>query len=114
MKTLSLILLLPSVLAEQLIIPQIQEAIKAQNLLFSKYVTYSGPVGAAQVEAQQTLARFNNLAVTPQAASPYWYESIAHQGVAAFNTQSGYKVFRNAKAYGAKGSVESRRSIRFG
>ena len=35
-------------------------------------------------------------------ASNYWYENIAHQGVAPF-APSGYKVYRNVKDFGAKG-----------
>lgn len=35
-------------------------------------------------------------------ASSYWYENIAHQGVAPF-APSGYTVYRNVKDFGAKG-----------
>lgn len=35
--------------------------------------------------------------------APYWMESIKHQGVAPFNGDSSYKVFRNVKDFGAKG-----------
>ena len=35
-------------------------------------------------------------------AAPYWYETIAHQGISAFGP-AGYHVFRNVKDYGAKG-----------
>lgn len=37
-------------------------------------------------------------------AAPYWYENIAHQGISAFGP-GGYTVFRNVKAYGAKGML---------
>lgn len=37
-------------------------------------------------------------------ASSYWYENIAHQGIAPF-APSGYTVFRNVKDYGAKGNL---------
>ncbi|KAF8538788.1 pectate lyase superfamily protein-domain-containing protein [Trichophaea hybrida] len=49
---------------------------------------------------------FKNLTsdFTTTAASTWWLESIAKQGVAAFNPNpSGYKIFRNVKDYGAKG-----------
>ena len=37
-------------------------------------------------------------------AQTYWYESIAHQGVAPYNPQgAGYQVFRNVKSFGARG-----------
>lgn len=46
-----------------------------------------------------------NLLAAAQDA-PYWLADIAHQGVAAFNSNpSTYKVFRNVKDYGAKGIV---------
>jgi glucan 1,3-beta-glucosidase len=41
-------------------------------------------------------------AVSKRQTSTYWYENIAHQGISAFGP-SGYQVFRNVKAYGAKG-----------
>lgn len=41
--------------------------------------------------------------LSAEADAPYWLESIAHQGVAAFNPNLSYKVFRNVKDYGAKG-----------
>jgi glucan 1,3-beta-glucosidase len=35
----------------------------------------------------------------------YWLEIIQHQGIAAFNSDSTYKVFRDVKDYGAKGKL---------
>lgn len=37
--------------------------------------------------------------------TPYWYETIKHQGISAFGP-SGYQVFRNVKDYGAKGKIQ--------
>ena len=37
-------------------------------------------------------------------ASTYWYENIAHQGVAPF-APSGYTVYRNVKDFGAEGTT---------
>lgn len=34
---------------------------------------------------------------------PYWLENVKHQGVASFNSNSTYQVFRNVKDYGAAG-----------
>ena len=35
---------------------------------------------------------------------PFWLESIRHQGISAFNSDSAsYQVFRNVKNFGAKG-----------
>ncbi|KAM0476202.1 hypothetical protein ACHAPX_006619 [Trichoderma viride] len=40
--------------------------------------------------------------VVEKRASSYWYENIAHQGIAPFGP-SGYSVYRNVKDFGAKG-----------
>jgi glucan 1,3-beta-glucosidase len=37
-------------------------------------------------------------------ASTYWYENIAHQGIAPF-APSGYQVYRNVKNFGAVGML---------
>ncbi|KAF2271851.1 exo-beta-1,3-glucanase [Westerdykella ornata] len=42
-------------------------------------------------------------APAPSPATGYWLADIKHQGVAAFNNDKGFKVFRNVKDYGAKG-----------
>lgn len=39
----------------------------------------------------------------------YWLENIKHQGVAAFNPDTSYQVFRNVKDFGAKGICSSMR-----
>jgi glucan 1,3-beta-glucosidase len=40
---------------------------------------------------------------TALANAPFWMEKIKHQGVAPYNGDASYKVFRNVKDYGAKG-----------
>ncbi|KAJ7164262.1 pectate lyase superfamily protein-domain-containing protein, partial [Mycena filopes] len=41
---------------------------------------------------------------TAAATDPFWMQSIKHQGIAAFNSNStAYQVFRNVKDFGAKG-----------
>lgn len=37
------------------------------------------------------------------AVAAYWMEDILHQGLASFNPNSKYRVFRNVKDYGARG-----------
>ena len=37
--------------------------------------------------------------------SNYWLGNVQHQGIAAYNSPS-YKVFRNVKDYGAKGTLQ--------
>jgi hypothetical protein len=40
--------------------------------------------------------------ISKRETTPYWYETIAHQGISAFGP-AGYQVYRNVKDYGAKG-----------
>jgi glucan 1,3-beta-glucosidase len=40
---------------------------------------------------------------TAAAGAPYWMQSIKHQGVAPYNGDGSYPVFRNVMDYGAKG-----------
>jgi len=47
----------------------------------------------------------NDTFISELAATPYWYETIAHQGISAFGP-AGYQVFRNVKDYGARGSFD--------
>lgn len=44
-----------------------------------------------------------------QASSSYWLANINRQGIVAYGTDSGYKVYRNVKDYGAKGEKKSQR-----
>ncbi|MCJ1272779.1 hypothetical protein MMC21_000568 [Puttea exsequens] len=107
---LSLSLSLPFALAEQLQIPFVQSAIAKQNAKFNKYTSYDGPTGTALSALSATQAavarpKVNAIAAPKVAAvtTPYWYEAITHQGKAAFNSNTGYTVFRNVQTYGAKG-----------
>ncbi|KAJ5937656.1 hypothetical protein N7454_003998 [Penicillium verhagenii] len=45
----------------------------------------------------------NSLDVSKRATSSYWMANIKRQGVAPFNSNADYKVFRNVKDFGAKG-----------
>jgi glucan 1,3-beta-glucosidase len=45
----------------------------------------------------------SNAVGTAAAGSPYWLQSVSHQGKAPYNADSAYKVFRNVKDFGAKG-----------
>ena len=108
-----LLLPLPLTLGEQLVISFVQEAVAKELARFSEYTAYDGPTGtaaaalaatsAAQVAAPK--AKVNALAAPAAVTAPYpyWYETITHQGKAAFNSNTGYTVFRNVKSYGAKG-----------
>ena len=102
---------LPLALGEQLVIPQVQAAVNQQLQEFKQYTAYNGPTGtalsAALVPTPKPLIQVlsKQAAVAAATAAPYWYESISHQGIAAFNTNTTYKVYRNVKSYGAKGYV---------
>ena len=112
MKLLAYSLLVPLVLGEQFVIPAVQKDIAQQLSSFSLYTAYEGPTGTASAivasssAAAAPKAKVNAFAApAPAAAYPYWYETITHQGKAAFNPTAGYTVFRNVKTYGAKGYV---------
>jgi glucan 1,3-beta-glucosidase len=53
----------------------------------------------------------NSLEVSKRASSSYWMANIKRQGVAPFNSDSDYKVFRNVKDFGAKGMFGTRSLI---
>lgn len=43
------------------------------------------------------------LAAAQAVQAAYWMEEIAHQGLASFNEDKTYQVFRNVKDFGAVG-----------
>ena len=45
----------------------------------------------------------NELEVVKRDTSSYWMANIKRQGVAPFNSNPKYQVFRNVKDFGAKG-----------
>jgi hypothetical protein len=59
-------------------------------------------VGASIVNSSPSQSRSES-GVTKR-ASTYWYENIAHQGIAPF-APSGYQVHRNVKDFGAVGML---------
>ena len=71
---------------------------------FSQYFEYAGPTGAAsKVAAAAVATRVAIPEATTSGKCGFWMEDIPHMGVAAFNSNSSYKVFRSVKDYGAKG-----------
>jgi hypothetical protein len=65
-----------------------------------------GPGGALATATHRSYttalpASFNQTAV---GACSYWLEDMEHRGVAPFNSDSSYQVFRNVKDFGAKGT----------
>jgi glucan 1,3-beta-glucosidase len=57
-----------------------------------------------EFEAYVNYERTNSeVSTTPKRQpTPYWYETITHQGISAFGP-SGYQVYRNVKDFGATG-----------
>lgn len=115
MHFLTCLLLAPFALGDQIVIPEVQSAISQQLSRFSKYTSLKGtatvatPAATPHVKINAVAAPAIRPAVAVAAAAttpfPYWYETITHQGKAAFNTNASYVVYRNVKNYGAKGSV---------
>ena len=105
MHILSFSLLLPLALGEQIVIPAVQSAVSEQLSRFSAYTAFKGTATVA-IPAATPHVKINAIAqpaVASSSAFPYWYETITHQGKAAFNTNASYVVYRNVKSYGAKG-----------
>jgi glucan 1,3-beta-glucosidase len=78
-------------------IPEIESAVASMTAEFEPAVTYAGPT-----EADHSHYSISRPTSTPAPAS-YWLADIKHQGVAAFNPDTTYQVFRNVKDFGAKG-----------
>ena len=81
----------------QLVIPEVELAVQSMLHNLSSYVDYKTPthLPPQHVDPQSYVAQAGT--------TPYWYETINHQGISAFGP-SGYSVFRNVKNYGAIGN----------
>jgi glucan 1,3-beta-glucosidase len=85
-------------------IPWVESIVRSATCQFNPWITYHGPTstkfpfpGSQSTGTQQTIP-------SPTASTcSYWMEEIQHQGIAAFNPNASYQVFRNVKDYGAKG-----------
>jgi len=82
----------------QLQIPEVEQVVASILQKYSNHVNFKSNV--TDVPASQPVPGVHT---DSAAASSYWYENIAHQGISAFGP-SGYTVYRNVKDYGAKGS----------
>ena len=102
---------LPLAFSEQIVIPAVQSAVSAQLSKFAPYTSYHGtatvatplPTPRVKINAIAAPAVVAPAANAISSPFPYWYENIAHQGKAAFNSNASYVVYRNVKDYGAKG-----------
>ncbi|KAI1420009.1 glycoside hydrolase family 55 protein [Xylaria sp. FL1777] len=94
-------LALPFASAEKLVIPAVEDAVSLQLAEFSEYYV---DAGNKTFDSSDTVSSHEVRGVTERQTSSYWYETIAHQGISAFNDNSTtYKVYRNVKDYGAIG-----------
>jgi glucan 1,3-beta-glucosidase len=93
--------------AQLLEIPAVDNLVSSAMRSFEQYTSLGDPTRVATAVASlktntAKVAKVN--AGVAAADTAYWLADIAHQGIAAFNSNpSGYKVFRNVKDYGAKG-----------
>nr|GAT59631.1 predicted protein [Mycena chlorophos] len=68
------------------------------------YIASLVALAATSVNALGTACSTPLGAGTAAAGAPYWMDTIAHQGISAYNANpSSYQVFRNVKDFGAKG-----------
>jgi len=76
----------------KLTIPEVDTVVANALVEFADYVHYQGNQSEAST-------------IHKRQATPYWYETITHQGISAFGP-GGYQVYRNVMDYGATGKLE--------
>ncbi|KAJ5169876.1 uncharacterized protein N7500_002659 [Penicillium coprophilum] len=94
--------------AQLLEIPAVDAIVSSAIRPFEKYMALSTATkvatAAAGFKTKAAASTKHEVAAVAAVDSPYWLADIAHQGIAAFNSNPpGYTVFRNVKDYGAKG-----------
>ncbi|KAJ6145632.1 hypothetical protein N7470_009527 [Penicillium chermesinum] len=72
-------------------------------MMFFAHIILLLGLPTALVSAVPVTPVTKDLAVSERASSGYWVANIKRQGVAAFNKNADYQVFRNVKDFGAKG-----------
>jgi glucan 1,3-beta-glucosidase len=92
-------------------IPEVSSVVSSVTASYAAALLYAGPTGSTSTSKSAAPV------ATPQAAAvgatPYWLETIKHQGISAFNSNPGsYQVFRNVKDFGAKGWLQYQRNAR--
>lgn len=83
-------------------IPEIEMEVSSMTLQFAPAVTYARP---ADAHCSHYLTSSPTATLTP---ASYWLADIKHQGIAAFNPDPTYKVFRNVKDFGATGELNKK------
>jgi glucan 1,3-beta-glucosidase len=86
-------------------IPWVESVVHSATSEFTPFITYDGPTGSGYSFPSPRPTGTQQPTPSPTtSACSYWMEEIEHQGVAAFNPNATYQVFRNVKDYGAKGN----------
>ena len=102
-----ILILLPAlscVISDQLVIPQVETAVRSMLHDLANYTTYHAPQNATTASPKKLVGATE---LTAADSTPYWLENINHQGISAFGP-NGYTVFRNVMDYGAAGKAPSR------
>lgn len=85
-------------------IPQKEAIVASVTEEYGRYKDYRGPTGLPRGGGDRPdRPRPTRRPRPPQDRCSYWQEEINHQGVAAFNDNPDYRVFRNVRDYGAVG-----------
>lgn len=82
------------------------------SAMTSAYTKYFIPTTPTTVSASASTNKVAIAAVSTSTCA-YWMDEITHQGVAAFNPNSSYVVYRNVMTYGAVGTFDVMISIYF-
>ena len=85
-------------------IPWVESVVHSCTSQFAPFVTYHGPTGTGySFPGPRPTGTQQPIPSATAIPCSYWLEEIQHQGVAAFNPNASYQVFRNVIDYGAKG-----------
>jgi glucan 1,3-beta-glucosidase len=95
--TASLFFIISTVCAK-LTIPEVDAVVANVLVEFADYVHYQGNQSEASTSEASAIHERQTT------STPYWYETITHQGISAFGP-SGYQVYRNVMDYGATGKL---------
>ena len=100
---LPLVALIPAITASYE--PDAQKS-AAASFMSKNSALFFGKATSAALPHRPVAAATKTKAPAKPTANPacsYWYENLKHQGIAAFNTNASYVVYRNVKDYGAVG-----------
>lgn len=96
--------------AQILDLPQVDELVREALVPFTAYTHFPGSKQNSSGATTQSMLQSLSVATVD---SPYWLANIAHQGLAAFNSNpSTYTVFRNVKDYGAVGKLSPTKCLK--